>query len=251
MRIYALHIYVPKGLSVNLIMKRMNNEAYIEQYKSFIYRQEYPCVAAKEAVRKQRVKVFVAGHMACPKDDRAILDFMYNFVDEYRSSGDFFHSAAIIFPSHDTIPSEEMFEAMLFQRLQSLADMGGQEYAYDKRVSSDPTSRAFSFSIKEEAFYIIGLHPNSSRAARRFEHPTMVFNPHQQFEVLRSTHRYEKMKNIVRKLDTAYSGSVNPMLQDFGNSPEVFQYSGRKVDQSWQCPLKINNYIKGEQHPTT
>jgi uncharacterized protein len=126
-----------------------------------------------------------------------------------------------------------------------------KEYAYDKRVSSDPTSRDFSFSIKEEAFYIIGLHPKSSRAARKFDHPTMVFNPHQQFEVLRSTHRYEKMKNIVRKLDTAYSGSVNPMLQDFGNSPEVFQYSGRKLDQSWQCPLKINNYLPGEQHPTT
>lgn len=229
----------------------MTTETYIEQYKSFIYRQEYPCIAAKEAVRKQRVKVFVAGHMACPKDDRAILDFMYNFVDEYRSSEDFFHSAAVIFEGPTEIPSEEMFEAMLFQRLQSLADIGAKEYAYDKRVSSDPTSRDFSFSIKEEAFYIIGLHPKSSRAARRFDYPTMVFNPHQQFETLRATHRYEKMKNIVRKLDTAFSGSVNPMLQDFGSSPEVFQYSGRKVDQSWQCPLKINNYIAGEHHPTT
>jgi uncharacterized protein len=99
-------------------MKLMNNEAYIEQYKSFIYRQEYPCIAAKEAVRKQRVKVFVAGHMACPKDDRAILDFMYNFVDEYRNSQDFFHSAAVIFEGPSDLPSEEVFEAMLFQRLQ-------------------------------------------------------------------------------------------------------------------------------------
>jgi uncharacterized protein len=232
-------------------MNYMTSETYIEQYKSFIYRQEYPCIAAKEAIRKQRVKVFVAGHMACPKDDRAILDFMYNFVDEYRNSKDFFHSAAVIFEGPTEIQSEQMFEAMLFQRLQSLADIGSKEYAYDKRVSSDPTSRDFSFSIKEEAFYIIGLHPKSSRAARQFEYPTMVFNPHQQFETLRATHRYEKMKNIVRKLDTAYSGSVNPMLQDFGSSPEVFQYSGRKVDQSWQCPLKINNSIAGEHHPTT
>ncbi len=229
----------------------MNNKDYIERYKSFIYRQEYPCVAAKEAVRKQRVKVFVAGHMACPKDDRAILDFMYNFVDEYRNSKEFFHSAAVIFEGPTDIHSEEMFETMLFQRLQSLADIGAKEYAYDKRVSSDPTSKDFSFSIKEEAFYIIGLHPKSSRPARQFEYPTMVFNPHEQFEVLRATHRYDKMKNIVRKLDTALAGSVNPMLQDFGNSPEVFQYSGRKLDSSWQCPLKINNYLPGEHHPTT
>ena len=229
-------------------MKQTENEAYIEQYKSFLYRKEYPCVAAKAAVQKQHVRVFVADHMACPKDDRAILDFMYNFVDEYRSSKEFFHSAAVIFKGHTEATSEEGFEAMLFQRLQSLANIGSKEYAYDKRVSSDPASKDFSFSIKEEAFYIIGLHPNSSRAARQFIYPTMVFNPHQQFEDLRKTHRYDKMKSIVRKLDTAYSGSVNPMLQDFGSSPEVFQYSGRKLDHSWQCPLKINNHIPGEHH---
>lgn len=232
-------------------MKQTENEAYIDQYKSFLYRKEYPCVAAKAAIQKQQVRVFVADHMACPKDDRAILDFMYNFVDEYRNSTEFFHSAAVIFKGPEEMPSEEIFESMLFQRLQSLANMGAKEYAYDKRVSSDPSSRDFSFSIKEEAFYIIGLHPKSNRAARQFMYPTIVFNPHQQFEVLRSTQRYDKMKNIVRKLDTAYSGSVNPMLQDFGSSPEVFQYSGRKLDHSWQCPLKINNYLPGEQHPTT
>lgn len=232
-------------------MKQTENEAYIEHYKSFLFRKEYPCVAAKAAIQKQQVRVFVADHMACPKDDRAILDFMYNFVDEYRSSEEFFHSAAVIFKGPGDMPSEDIFEAMLFQRLQSLADMGAREYAYDKRVSSDPTSKDFSFSIKEEAFYIIGLHPKSSRAARRFMYPAMVFNPHQQFEDLRKTQRYDKMKNIVRKLDTAYSGSVNPMLQDFGSSPEVFQYSGRKLDHSWQCPLKINNNLPGEHYPTT
>lgn len=231
-------------------MIQTENDAYIQEYKSFLYRKEYPCVAAKAAVQKQQVKVFVAVHMACPKDDRAILDFMYGFVDEYRNSEEFFHSAAVIFKGPD-MPSEEMFESMLFQRLQSLNNIGSKEYAYDKRVSSDPTSKDFSFSIKEEAFYIIGLHPNSSRSARQFKYPTMVFNPHQQFEVLRATQRYDKMKKIVRKLDTAYSGSVNPMLQDFGSSPEVFQYSGRKLDRSWECPLKINNYLPGEHNPTT
>jgi FPC/CPF motif-containing protein YcgG len=49
------------------------------------------------------------------------------------------------------------------------------------------------------------------------------------------------MKNTVRKRDIAFSGSVNPMLQDFGESSEVYQYSGRKYDDSWQCPLKITH----------
>ena len=226
----------------------ITDQSYIEEYKSFLYRKEYPCVAAKAAVQKQQVRVFVADHIACPKDDRAILDFLYKFVDEYRSSKDFFHSVAIIFKGPDTI-EEEDFEKLLWARLQSLANMDAKDYAYDKRVSSDPTSTDFSFSIKEEAFYIIGLHPNSSRAARSFKYPTLVFNPHQQFDDLRKTNRYDKMKNIVRKLDTAYSGSVNPMLQDFGKASEVFQYSGRKLDQSWECPLK--NRTLASEHNTT
>jgi uncharacterized protein len=212
-------------------------ETFIEEYKSFLHRKEYPCIAAKAAIQKQQVRVFVADHMACPKDDRSILNFLYKFVDEYRSSKEFFHSAAIIFKGPETM-DEEDFERMLWTRLQALANLDAKDYAYDKRVSSDPTSTDFSFSIKEEAFYIIGLHPKSSRPARSFKYPTLVFNPHQQFDDLRSTNRYEKMKNIVRKLDTAYSGSVNPMLQDFGKTSEVFQYSGRKLDHSWQCPLK-------------
>ncbi len=215
------------------------NASFLEEYKSFLHRKEYPCVAAKAAVQKQQIRVLVADHMACPKDDRAILDFLYNFVDEYRSAKNLFHSVAIIFKGPELV-SEEDFEKMLWARLQSLANMGANEYGYDKRVSSDPNASNFSFSLKEEAFYIIGLHPNSNRAARRFKYPTLVFNPHQQFEELRKTDSYDKMKKIVRKLDTAYSGSVNPMLQDFGKLSESMQYSGRKLDESWQCPLKLN-----------
>ena len=75
----------------------------------------------------------------------------------------------------------------------------------------------------------------------QFKYPALVFNPHAQFEKLRSTAKYEVMKNTVRKRDIALSGSVNPMLQDFGESSEVYQYSGRKYDADWQCPLKITH----------
>ena len=162
------------------------------------------------------------------------------FVDEYRKSKMFYHSAAIIFKAPD-FSSEEMYDALMWQRLQALADLDAENYSYDKRVDADPSSAKFSFSIKEEAFYIIGLHANSSRQARQFRYPTLVFNPHSQFEQLRKTARYEPMKNVVRKRDVAYSGSVNPMLEDFGKFSEAYQYSGRLYDDTWQCPLKINH----------
>lgn len=226
------------------------NHELTEEYFSFLANKEYPCVAAKAALSKEHIRVFVADHMACPKDDMAIMQFMYSFVDEYRHTDSFFHTAAIIFKGPDVV-DEGIFDQLLWQRLQSLANIGAKDYGYDKRVSSNPASKDFSFSIKEEAFYIIGLHPKSNRAARRFKYPALVFNPHAQFDLLRQTNRYEKMKNIVRQRDIVYSGSVNPMLKDFGQSSEVFQYSGRKYEPSWQCPLKINNTLPNEYNTST
>jgi len=217
-----------------------DEEVIIEEYRSYLDFKNFPCIAAKAALAKQQVKCMVSGHMACPNDDSTILQFLYSFIDAYRRSTAFYHSAAIIFKSPGFI-TEEMFEQMLWQRLQALADLDAKEYNHDKRVSPDPSSAQFSFSLKEEALYIIGLHPASSRTARQFKYPTLVFNPHAQFEQLRERKKYPQMKAAIRKRDVIYSGSVNPMLEDFGKSSEVFQYSGRQYDETWQCPLKINH----------
>ncbi len=225
------------------------HESIIEEYNNYLSAKEFPCVAAKAALAKQQVKCIVAEHMACPKDDIAILQFLYDFIDGYRSSAHLFHSASIIFKGPEFI-NEDMFDRLLWQRLQSLANIDAQYYKHDKRVDQHPLSANFSFSIKEEAFFIIGLHPSSSRLARRFKYPTLAFNPHAQFENLRAANNYDKMKNIVRKRDIAFSGSVNPMLDDFGTSSEVYQYSGKIYDSTWKCPLNFNHESVGNNSPS-
>lgn len=210
----------------------------IEEYVQHLNAREFPCVAARAAISRQQMKCMVAGHMACPKDDMAILAFLYDFVDEYRNNKTIFHSASVIFTAPGDV-DEKMFDSLLWSKLQSLSNLDRRNFKHDTRVDDDPASPKFSFSIKEEAFFIIALHPNNSRKARRFKTPVLAFNPHAQFEQLRQTGGYEKMKSIVRKRDLAYSGSVNPMLRDFGNASEVYQYSGQQYDESWQCPLKF------------
>lgn len=197
-------------------------------------------MAARAAYARNQIKCFVAGNMACPASDKMILDFIYDFVEEYRKEKTMYHSATIIFTG-PAIPDEAYFDKLLWMRLQALSDLDAEKYAYDNRVSDDPTSSDFSFSLKEEAFFIIGLHPASSRDARRFDYPTIVFNPHEQFEMLRQHNHYEKMKRTVRKRDLKLSGSINPMLDDYGASPETLQYSGRKYESNWQCPLHISH----------
>jgi len=222
-------------------MNMEEHNKHIESaYFAFLNTKAFPCIGAKTALAKQQAVCMVASHMACPKDDWAILQFLYRFIDDYRKSDQIFHSAAIIFEQPVSL-TEKVFDELLWQRLQVLSNMDAEKYPYDNRVDPDPGSGNFSFSLKEEAFFIIGLHPASSRASRQFSYPTLVFNPHQQFEKLKQTNKYESMKATVRKRDIAYSGSVNPMLNDFGESSEALQYSGRKYDEQWQCPLHINH----------
>ena len=225
------------------------NKQVIDAYMHFIENATYPCIAAKAAMTRGNISCFVADDMGDDSADQFILDFIYSFVEEFRQSKDMYHSVSIIF-RNPVIQSEEQYDRLLWERLQSLSDLDASLNNYDPRVNQDPRSGSFSFSLKGEAFYIIGLHPSSSREARKFTFPTMVFNPHAQFEQLRNMMKYEVMKTVVRKRDAIYSGSVNPMLEDFGKRSEVFQYSGRSYSTDWKCPLKIN-HGSAEHHPSS
>jgi FPC/CPF motif-containing protein YcgG len=212
----------------------------IERFYDFIKLKEYPCVAAKAAAAQNHISCMVARDMRSKDDDREILNFIYGFVDSYRSSSGIYHTAAVIF-ENPVDGNEDEFETVLWSKLQSLSDLDAQQYAYDERVSSDAQSPHFSFSLKQEAFFIVAMHPQSSRQARRFICPVLVFNPHQQFEQLRENNHFDHMKETVRHRDTLFSGSVNPMLEDFGMFSETKQYSGRTYDEHWKCPLQIKH----------
>jgi uncharacterized protein len=217
-------------------MPMIQDENIINEYWDFLSQKGFPCVAAKAALARNHIKSMVVSHMACPAQDSEVLNFMYDFVDNYRASGNSYHSAAVIFKA-PLQADEKVFDQLLWQRLKALASLDQSNYPHDHRVDADPSSPRYSFSLKKEAFFIVGLHPASERKSRRFKYPALIFNPHAEFEKLRRLNRYDKMKEVVRKRDVDYSGSVNPILDDFGNSSEVNQYSGMRHDSDWICPL--------------
>ena len=225
-------------------MLDIQHDAIIREFQDLIMNESYPCVAARAAMSRKQIPCYVAGHIACPHDDMQILHFLYSFIRDFREAKGSFYSAAVIFKAPAKM-TEEAFDGYLWQRLQSLSQLDAVNYKYDQRVDPDPAASNFSFSLGEEAFFIIGLHPASTRRSRQFKYPAIVFNPHAQFEEMRQSDRYEKMKAIVRKRDILFSGSVNPMLADFGEKSEVYQYSGRGYDHEWTCPLRIAH---GEAH---
>jgi FPC/CPF motif-containing protein YcgG len=65
----------------------------------------------------------------------------------------------------------------------------------------------------------------------------MVFNLHDQFEQLRATGRYDRLRETISARDIALAGSANPMLAPHGAASAARQYSGRAVEAGWTCPF--------------
>src|SRR5262245_55663048 len=116
-------------------------------YLDFIRDKDFPCIAAKAALSENQIRIMVADHLACPKDDARILQFLYEFVDAFRSAGDLYHSAVVLFKAPQQC-DETMFDAMLWKRLQSISDLDAMNFRWDRRVAQDVASPDFSFSIK-------------------------------------------------------------------------------------------------------
>ena len=198
----------------------------------------FPCVGAKSALARGMLKVMTCHSLASAWDDVLIHSELLDWARAYRADPSGLRSLAAVFEGPFDL-SEEAFEAAMWERLQSLSDKDewrGQSYA--ECVSPDPEDPHFSLSFGGEAFFVVGLHPNASRAARRFPRPTLVFNLHDQFERLRAEGRYERMREKILERDVALAGSVNPMLARHGEASEARQYSGRAVDAAWQCPFR-------------
>ena len=135
----------------------------------------------------------------------------------------------------DHFENEITFEKTLWNTLQTLHNLDEREW--DQKVSNDPEDPHFSFSVAGKAFYVIGLHPKSSRMARQAPYPTLVFNLHHQFDMLREMGTYHAVRDTIRNNDQKLQGEINPMLRDFGADSEAKQYSGREVEENWKCPF--------------
>lgn len=211
--------------------------AKAEAFRAFVGADDFPCVGAKAALNRDDLVIYEHGPITSPACDVDIWRELSAYIDALVDDKFAFQSMAVIFDGPCDL-SEREFETALWRRLQCLHNLDvvtGEAWAED--VASDPDEAHFSMSLLGEPFFIIGLHPNASRPARRFDYPAMVFNSHAQFERLRADGRFERMQKTIRKRDQALAGSVNPMLSDFGAASEARQYSGRRIEGQWKCPF--------------
>ena len=208
-----------------------------DRFRAFVAERGFPCVGARAALGKDQLTHLVLDDMRTGLEDRTLLGAFYRFVDRYRAHPAAFTSFVVSWRGPVGL-SEAAFEALLWDRLGALHRLDEAQHGWDERVESDPDSPHFSFSLRGEAFFVVGLHDGASRMARRFAYPTLVFNLHDQFETLRAEGRYEGLRETILGRDEALQGEPNPMVAEHGTAPAARQYSGRRVGAGWHCPFE-------------
>lgn len=208
---------------------------------SMVEHVDYPCLGAKSVFRRDSVRHLVLDDLAADGAAERILRELGDFAElVQRDEG--FHSFVVTF-RRPTGVDEPTFERLLWNLLQQIHD--GDDEPWAPNVSADPSNPHFAFSAGGNAYFVVGLHPGASRIARRAPLPTVVFNPHAQFEQLRESGRFEGMRSQIRRRDRELQGTVNPMVADHGETSEALQYSGRVHDAGWEPPLEVHEPTEG------
>lgn len=201
----------------------------------------FSCVGAKASINRQGYEFHVYDQLGDHDLTRDLYIKLKQFVAIRHQLDKQFASFIVCFLHPKTL-DELQFERLFWKQLKALNDI--DEKAWDPCVSHHVEQSNFSFSIAGEAFFVLGMHPNSQRHCRRFKYPAMVFNSHHQFNRLRDKGNFDKMQAQIRHREIKNHGSINPNLSDFGYGSEAKQYTGRAISKDWQCPVNFNNKQK-------
>lgn len=203
-------------------------------FNDFILAEDHPCIMAQTVFNQNQVELHSYTEFPSRKTAKLIYSDIQKYLEKYDFGSNEFYTFIAVFKEQDSF-SETQFETALWKQLEFLHEIDHK--AWDPTVSQNPDDDNFSFSIAGKAFYIVGMHPNSSRKARQSPYPAIAFNLHWQFEKLREMGAYYTVRDRIRERDKELQGNINPMLEDFGEKSEARQYSGRKVGEEWKCPF--------------
>lgn len=201
--------------------------------RDMVAHPDYPCLGSRSVFRRDAAEILVLPHMT-GESLTTLAQRLPAFAAAHEGS-DGLTSFIAVFRA-PVFTTEEEFETALWGVLQALHDR--DETPWPQDVAQDPSDPEFAFSFAGTPYFVVGLHPASSRIARQAPVPTMVFNLHRQFEQLRADGTFEPIRTAIRRRDERLQGSVNPMVDDYGSSSAARQYSGRAVDPRWRAPFR-------------
>ncbi len=193
---------------------------------------EYPCLGARSVFRRGAVTPVVLDDLTDTRPGGSLDELgrrLRAFAADADAEGDLVSFVACFRGPRPA--GEQVFEERLWAALRHLHEQDAAQWP--GAVAADPVDPHFAFSHGGTPFFVVGLHPDASRIARRAPVATLVFNLHEQFERLREDGRFARMRDTIRRRDTDLQGAPNPMVADHGEASEARQYSGRAVPAGW------------------
>lgn len=209
-----------------------------KQLRALVTSKEFPCIGAKAAFSAGTYRIGIYKSM---QEEGAILGVCHDlveFINEQKSMPGNFTTYIACF-ENTIVNSEDHFEELLWGLLQNLHDKDKVFFKWDDTISKDPDNPSFTICFGEVAFFLVGMHPASSRFARKFAYPTVVFNAQYQFEKLKEEGRFENMKKVIREKDAKINdGQINPNLGDLHAVSAAGQFGTKAKESNWKCPFK-------------
>jgi FPC/CPF motif-containing protein YcgG len=224
-------VHAPLGTAVRPLQGFVH-----DSFRALVLNPAFSCVGARSAIRRENYRFGLYRRMGSPAATAGLARDLFDFARGQADLGDEFSTFVASFEGPTGV-GEDKFEGLLWAQLQRLHEEDRRHHGYAHSVSPDPEDADFAFSFAERAFFVVGLHAASSRFARRFAWPTLVFNAHRQFERLREEGRYARLQEAIRRREHDLQGSLNPNLAEFGTVSEARQYSGRPAEPEWHCPF--------------
>ncbi|MGI5392221.1 guanitoxin biosynthesis heme-dependent pre-guanitoxin N-hydroxylase GntA [Streptomyces sp. CA-251251] len=207
-----------------------------EEFITWLGGDSFTCLGARSALRQDTLVVRFYDELGGAEATALLHRDLVAFTEEQLTGENEFASFVAIFLAPRT-HGEEEFEKLLWEQLGHLHRLDAKTHEWSPGYSSDTASPEFAFSVAGHPFFVAGLSPESSRISRRFSHPALVFNSHEQFARLKAQGTYYGLQRRIREREVRLQGSVNPMLSDHGQSSEARQYAGRAVPADWRCPF--------------
>jgi FPC/CPF motif-containing protein YcgG len=202
----------------------------------FILKEKsYPCIAAIKSMQQKEFLSGYYGKFGTAENWTALRNDLRYFIRQQAVNNSSYLTFWALFETENYL-SEDDFEAGMWNELSHLSSEEDKKEDWGN-WPMDPEHPGFSLCIDGERFFVVGLHPHSSRMARRFPRPALVFNLSRQFENLKQAGQFAPMKEAVRKRDIKLQGRANPMVVEHDDHWESIQYSGKENSKSWQCPF--------------
>ncbi|KAJ7051556.1 YqcI/YcgG family-domain-containing protein [Mycena amicta] len=203
-----------------------NDSDVAAAFRGWALSTNLPCVIAKAALARGIYTICTCPAPLGDASNAPVIAQAFNLFitrqTEAWAADNRYTTFVAVFPKTPRFADERDYEMALMQQLQTLLYIDTAAWPSD--LPRDAQHKEFSFAFGGRGYFTVGLHPDSSRPGRRFEHAAIAFNANQQFARMRQVDEFEIVRRIVRKRDEKQHGSTNPAVA--ADLPPLQQASG-------------------------